>query len=107
MEPILLYITTSNREEAISISRILVGEKLVACANIVDHVTSLYWWQGEIEQNNESIIIAKTLSSYAEPAIKKIKEIHSYNCPAIVVMPISNGNPDYIEWIREQLVVQN
>ena len=105
MEPVLLYITTSNREEAISISRTLVGERFVACANIVDHVTSLYWWQGEIEQNNESIIIAKTLSSHAELAIKKVKEIHSYNCPAIVVLPISNGNQDYINWIRAQLAV--
>ncbi len=104
MEPLLIYITTANREEAISISREIVGERLVACANIIDHVTSLYRWQGDIEQNNECIIIAKTLSSHVERAIARIKELHSYSCPAIVTAAITGGYPEYIEWMRQQIL---
>ena len=103
MEPALLYITAANREEANLLCRELVGERLVACANIVEHVTSFYWWQGEIEQNSEIVIIAKTLASHVERVTERVKALHSYDCPCVAAVPITGGNQDYIEWIRKEV----
>jgi periplasmic divalent cation tolerance protein len=102
MEPTLLYITCANREEAISLAHDLLRQRLIACANIVEHATSLYWWQGEIEQEPEVIIIAKTVASHVQKVTERVKGLHSYNCPCVVMMPIMGGNPDYIEWIRKE-----
>ncbi len=99
----LLYITVPNREEAISLSRELLGEKLIACANIVDHALSLYWWQGEIEQHSEVLIVAKTLASHVERVTERVKKLHSYSCPCVVALPIAGGNPDYIEWLHGEV----
>ena len=104
MNPVLLYITAANREEAIFIATALLQKKLVACANILDHATSLYWWQGAVEQAQESVITAKTFDYYTTRIIREVKEIHSYSCPAIVTLPLNGGSPDYIHWMREQLV---
>ena len=102
-EPVtLIYITAPNKEEAISISRALLAEKLVACANIFDHATSMYWWMGEIEHNPESIIVAKTRTSLESAVIAKVKSLHSYDVPAIVCVPITGGNPDFLGWIAAQ-----
>ena len=107
MQPTLIYITVPNREEAILLSRELVGKKLAACANIIDHVTSLYWWDGEIDQNNELIIIVKTLSSYVDQIVTLVKQLHSYDCPAILAVPVTGGNNDYIEWISKHVTPDN
>lgn len=101
--PTLIYITASNREEAILLSRELLGKKLVACANIIDHVTSLYHWNGEVEQNNEVVIIVKTFSGHTQDIVDTVKSVHSYTCPAVVAVPLTGGNPDYLQWMQEQV----
>ena len=103
MNPVLIYITVSNREEAIYISHELLQKKLISCANIVDNVTSIYNWQGEIQTSKEAILMVKTFASHSVRAINVIKTSHSYQCPAIVTLPINDGNHEYIEWMRKQL----
>jgi periplasmic divalent cation tolerance protein len=102
MEPLLLYITASNREEAILLSHDLLSHRLIACANIFDHATSLYWWQGEIEQHNEAVIIAKTMSKHLGQINERVKSLHSYSCPCVVTVPITGGSPEFMEWIRKE-----
>jgi periplasmic divalent cation tolerance protein len=101
-DAVLLHITTANREEAITISRELLSERLIACANILEHVTSLYWWQGQIEHTPEVVIIAKTTANLVEAATARIKSLHRYSCPCIVSMKIDGGNPDFLEWIERE-----
>jgi periplasmic divalent cation tolerance protein len=103
MTPVSVYITASTREEAISLARELLSEKLIACANIIDNATSLYWWQGEIEHITESLIIAKSYSYHMPAITKKVKELHSYECPCVVATSIADGNVEYIKWLRNQL----
>jgi periplasmic divalent cation tolerance protein len=98
----LIYITTANKEEAISISRALLAERLVACVNIMDHVLSMYWWMGEIEHNAEAVIIVKTRTSLQNLVISKVKSLHSYDVPAIVCIPMTDGNPDFVDWITAE-----
>lgn len=103
MTPVLLYITASNREEAISLSRELLEHRIIACANIVEHATSLYWWQGEIEHTAEALIIAKSFSYHVKAITEKVKAMHSYECPCVVATPIADGNTDYIKWLKHEL----
>lgn len=99
----LVYVTTANLDEARKIGRKLVEKRLVACANIVPKIDSIYWWKGEVCQEEEALIFLKTTSEKVEGVIKAIKELHSYEVPAIVAIEISTGNPDYLRWISEEV----
>lgn len=99
----LVYITTSGEEESKKIGRIVVEERLAGCVNIISTIESLYWWKGEIEEDNESILIAKTKVSNVENIIKRVKEIHSYENPAILAIPIINGSKDYLDYLDAEI----
>ena len=103
MNPIALYITASNREEAMLICRDLLQEHLIGCANITDGASSLYWWQGEIEQSHEAVIIAKSAAHLMPAITQKVKSLHSYSCPCVIAMPIVEGNPEFLQWLESQL----
>lgn len=99
----LVYITTSGEEESKKIGRIVVEERLAGCVNIISTIESLYWWKGEIEEDNESILIAKTKVSNVENIIKRVKEIHSYENPAILAIPIINGSKEYLDYLDAEI----
>lgn len=99
MEPYLLYITSPNREEATSLIHILLGDRLIACANMLDNATSFYWWQHEIEHHPEVMIIAKTRAELVDKVTERVKSLHSYTTPCVVAVPIVGGNQNYLEWI--------
>ena len=91
--------TFGNKKEARSIGKVLVEEKLVACVNIIDHVNSFYIWQDQLQDDQEVIMIAKTTSERMAIVIERVKALHSYDCPCIVGLPISTGNPEFLDWI--------
>ncbi len=97
--PQFVYMTTSNKEEALDIGRTLVSERLAACVNVLDNMTSLYWWNGQLEQGNEAVLIAKTSEERIDRLIARVKELHSYDCPCVVSWSIENGNEAYLNWI--------
>lgn len=97
----LVYITTKDKKEARKIGRELVELRLAACANIVDGMESIYWWKGKIEKNREAVLLVKTQKKLISKLIKKVKELHSYECPCIEVLPITGGNPEYLAWLKE------
>ncbi len=99
---VLLYVTAPNREAALAIARSLLEGRLIACANVVDGATSLYWWEGRIEQAPEVLLIAKTTSERMPAVITKVKELHAYSCPCVVALPIVAGKPAFLQWIREE-----
>jgi periplasmic divalent cation tolerance protein len=95
----LIYVTASNLEEAKSIGQKLVDERLVACVNILPHMTSIYRWQGKVEEAEEVVMIVKTTEQLVERTIVRAKQLHSYECPCVVAVPIVAGNPDFLAWI--------
>ncbi|MBW1780569.1 MAG: divalent-cation tolerance protein CutA [Deltaproteobacteria bacterium] len=99
MKTNLIYMTAGSMDEARAIGRELVVSRLAACANIIDNMSSLYWWDGEIQDDREVIIIAKTRESLVSELIEKVKSMHSYECPCIVSLPITDGNQAFLEWI--------
>ena len=96
---ILLYITCKNKEEALKIGKTLVQEQLVACANIIDSIHSIYSWKNEIVEDSESILILKSIGLNFKSIELRIKEIHSYTNPCIVCYQMEEGSKEYLEWI--------
>lgn len=102
MTKLIIYITTKDKDQAKQIGRILVEERLAACVNIIDGMTSIYWWDNSLNEDNEAILIAKTTQDLLDPLTARVKQLHTYECPCIVAIPIIGGNPDYLQWIEQQ-----
>ncbi|MDO8735219.1 MAG: divalent-cation tolerance protein CutA, partial [Elusimicrobiota bacterium] len=81
---------------------VIVKERIVACVNIVKKIESIYWWQGKIEKSTETLLIMKTKILLVKKLIKKVKALHSYTVPEIIFLPIIDGNPDYLKWIKKE-----
>ncbi|MFH5831439.1 divalent-cation tolerance protein CutA [Halalkalibaculum sp. DA3122] len=100
----LVYITTKDRDEARTIGRALVEEKLAACVNIIDGMESIYRWEGNIEEAKEAILIAKTPYHNVKPLTKRVKQLHSYECPCVVSLTLTEqeGNDEYLRWLIKE-----
>ena len=96
-------ITTASRDEAEKIGRSLVEENLAACVNILPGVTSLYRWQGRLEEAEEVLLLVKTTETCFEALCLRVKALHSYECPCILSSPIAAGDVGYIAWVKQQV----
>lgn len=99
----LIYINTSEVMESKKIAMKLLEEKLVACTNIVPQITSMYLWKGDIEVDNESILIVKTRDDKVDQVIERVKELHSYETPCILQLEVKNASEDYLKWMENEL----
>ena len=99
-----LIMSTCPGKEAEGLAEKLLEEKLVACVNIINGVVSKYWWKGKMETDKESLLLMKTSASLVVNVIERIRELHSYDVPEVIVCNIEQGNPDYLAWIREVTV---
>ena len=97
----MVFITTANKKEAERISRVLLDERLIACANIVGGVDSRFWWKGKKEKARECLLIAKTRKSLFKKLIKVVKKEHSYDVPEIIAIPIIAGYEPYLDWLKD------
>ncbi|MGM0505746.1 MAG: divalent-cation tolerance protein CutA [Bacteroidota bacterium] len=100
----LIYITTQDRKEAQHIGQTLVRERLAACVNIIDGMESIYEWNGEIQTESEAILIAKTPYYNVDELTRRVKQLHSYDCPAILSITLTEqeGNEEYLLWLMNQ-----
>ena len=103
MNFIFAYITTKDKEQALSIGKVLVEERLCACVNIIDPMTSIYRWEGQITTDSETVLIAKTTAEKFDVLQERVKQLHSYSCPCIVSIPVSNGSAQYLDWLSSSL----
>ena len=97
-----LYMTAGSVEEAKNIGKILVGQNLAACVNLLENMTSIYKWEEKLEESKEVIMIAKTSKTLMPKLIETVNSLHSYDCPCILELPIQGGNPDFLSWIKSQ-----
>jgi periplasmic divalent cation tolerance protein len=95
----VVYVTAANRDQALAIGRALVEARLAACTNILPGVTSIYRWEGAVQQDDEVALLAKTRSGLVDALVAKVLELHTYSCPCVVALPIVAGNPAFLEWI--------
>jgi len=97
-----IYSTFDNIEDARRIAATLVEEQLVACVNIIPNIESTYRWKGKIENTQEIAIIAKTTDSNVKKTITRIKQLHNYELPDIIVLPIIGGLKEYLDYITNE-----
>ena len=102
MDFISIHIAASSPDEGRKIAHALVEEKLVACVNIVPQVQSIYRWQGKVEEAAEVLLIAKTRAALFNALALRVKELHSYDCPCIVALPITEGDATYLDWVAQE-----
>jgi len=100
---IVVFITTTDKEEAVKIVRCLLKEKLIACANIFGPVSSLFWWEGKIDEASEFLVFMKSRENLFEKLTRRVKELHSYQVPEIIALPIEKGLPSYLDWLSNSL----
>ena len=98
----IVYMTAGSLAEARTIGKSLVKSKLAACVNIIDNMSSFYWWEGRIQEDKEVVLIAKTTRACVPELIDKVKLLHSYDCPCIVALAVDSGNIDFLNWIAEE-----
>lgn len=100
----LAYITTSSPEEAESLGTTLVEERLAACVNIIPGMRSLYHWQGTVEKDEETILIAKTTGQLFHALTERVKQLHSYDVPCVLSIPTGEeGNEAYRSWLFSEV----
>ena len=99
---VVVLVTTATEQEARKIANQLVSSKLIACANIVSKVNSVFHWQGELCNEGEALIIMKSVKANVDAIIAKVKELHSYSVPEIIALPILAGSKDYLKWLQDE-----
>ena len=104
MNYIIVLMTAANRNEAKNIIRILLEEKLIACANMIEGISSFFWWKEKIDEEKEVLVLMKSSKDKFEKLSKRVIELHSYEVPEILSIPIVNGSSTYMDWMKSVLI---
>lgn len=104
MDLFFVYVTAKDQAEAGKIARTVVEERLAACANVLGGIESVYWWNGTLCEDREAALVLKTTGECKDDLIRRIRELHSYEIPCIVCLPIDDGNKEFLDWIRSETV---
>jgi periplasmic divalent cation tolerance protein len=100
-DAIIVLITTSTRDEAAKIGTALVDEHLAACVNIILEVRSLFFWEGKMQNERETLLICKSRLPRMEQLVERVKSLHSYTVPEVIALPIVAGSRDYLDWVKD------
>ncbi len=103
MSYVMVVMTTANREEAVKIVNQLLQERLIACANVVGPVSSLFWWKEKIEEADEFLVFMKSREELFEELSERVRALHSYEVPEVLALPIVKGLPSYLGWLGASL----
>jgi len=98
-EPLVVLMTAGSQEEAERIAQALVAEMLAACVNVVPGVTSIYRWEGRVQRDQEWLLVAKSRRDVLDRLVERVQEIHSYDVPEIIALPLAGGSEPYLRWL--------
>lgn len=96
----IVLTTTSGPDEAASLARALVDERLAACATLIPEVQSIYRWQGEVESSTETLLLIKTAADKLPALEARLHELHAYQVPEFLVLEVESGSHAYLEWLH-------
>lgn len=99
----VVLVSCADAEQAAAIARRLVGERLAACGNVLPGMRSIYRWQGSVHDEPEALLILKTVPDLAPALCRRVGELHSYQVPEAIVLPVEGGLPAYLSWVGEQV----
>ena len=100
---VTVLMTAPNAETAEELGRTLVSERLAACANVVPNIVSMYWWEGELQRDDEAMVILKTVRQRAEALEARAVELHPYSVPEVLVLAVSGGHTPYLDWVGNEV----
>jgi periplasmic divalent cation tolerance protein len=103
-EAIIVFMTAGSGEEAARLADMLVGANLAACVQILPEIESVYRWEGKVERQAETLILAKTCQSKFDDLEREVKALHSYDVPEIIAVKVTAGSNSYLQWLNESLV---
>ncbi len=103
MDIVIVYVTCKDREEALRIGEAAVEERLAACANVIPGMKSVFFWEGKLERADEAVLLLKTRKALVGKLTERVKELHSYEVPCVVALPVVGGNEDYLEWVSKEV----
>jgi periplasmic divalent cation tolerance protein len=95
----IVFVMAASEKEAATIARALVAERLAACVNIIGPVGSTYRWRGAVEDAREYLLVIKTRARLFPKVEQRVRELHSYEVPEVIALPITNGSRPYLEWL--------
>ena len=101
MAAVLVYSTAPDQAAAELLARILVDERLAACANILPGMRAIYRWQGTVESADEVVLLLKTTAAQAEALGARLRTLHPYEEPCVLVLPVAGGSASYLAWIAD------
>jgi len=102
-EPLLVLMTAASKEEATRLAGMLVSAHLAACVQILPEMESVYRWKGTIERASEVLLLAKTVRSKFAALEREVRQLHSYETPEIIAVPIIEGSVPYLEWLTRSV----
>ena len=95
----VVLVTAPDLDTASALARTLVEERLAACANLVPGVRSIYRWQGEVQDDAEVLLVVKTRAGRCDALAARVRDLHPYDVPEVVVLPVGGGSRGYLEWV--------
>lgn len=102
MDTIRVVLVTIPQDEAETMARALVEERLAACVNVVPKLRSFYWWEGKVQEDDEAMLLIKTTEARFDALMEYVREEHPYELPEALALAIEDGNPDYIQWVKAE-----
>ena len=103
-ETLVVLCNLPDQEIAARIAGVLVEEQLAACVNIIPGLVSVYRWEGTVQQDNEVLLLIKTVAAIYPQLEQRIRAMHPYELPEIIAVPLQTGQADYIQWINDSLI---
>lgn len=102
-DSMIFYVTTPDKKTALDLASGLVNKKIAACANIIESISSVYWWEGKVNTDQECMMIIKTTTKKSDKLIEYIKNHHPYEVPECIGINIAKGSPLYLQWIVDSI----
>jgi len=105
-QPLVVLVTAPSEAAALDIGRKVVDERLAACVNVVPGITSIYHWQGQREETAEALLLIKTRPEGYAALQRRVLELHPYSVPEVLGLPVAEGAPAYVQWVRESVPIE-
>ena len=102
-EKLVVLMTAGSQEEAERIAQPLVAEMLAACVNIIPTITSVYRWEGQVQSDQEWLLVAKSRRDVLNDLVRRVQALHSYDVPEIIALPLVGGSDAYLRWIDREV----
>ena len=99
---VVVLVTCPGRDVAERIAKALLEARLAACVNITSELKSFFWWEGKVEEASEVLMFIKTRAELLDELIDKVKELHPYEVPEVIALPVTAGSSNYLAWVKEE-----